>query len=866
MKTARFAVTAVREKRGLARIPRFLREFVPVPRFFPERAGSVGLTVIAVLLAGLLAAPAPAAEKAVDIEMLYQEALHKEEGDGDLEGAINAYKRVLAEYDKTSPLAAKAQLRIAKALERMGKKDEAVAAYREVAAKFTGSAEAAAAEERLSALGVRRETPAPAEIAEDPMKKEIQRKIALRLPSFDFPNTTFDMIINILREIGELNIVVDARITVPDTTLSLQFNNVSLEDVLSYVARMTNLDWTIWKGAIFISTPNFVEEARREEDADALHAAEIALLDAGIATARALLEDARILVARGRMSQSDFMKVELALIEAEVAKKRFLAGAPSSGALETATPRVPAAGPAPDQLWRKVALYAADLDIPNFAGPSAVDLDSGMAVPLPRGVTARAFLEQNPQFDVLYPSATGDHFVLNKGRRVAELARYATLDTLPAEMDYAEPAPVNSVFELPRPAPAPKRSADEREDAVMERMKEADQKFEERLREQSERAREEYPPAAPFVHVDKEGFGALRLSYIRSTGSLVPMRFEWFVLRTDKAEYFVKRTGRGVKIELEYAMITAARPPVTAGSDKEQLPDIRALMPNAKEAVLYSLSLRNFSGPQFLDLDTGKTAPAGGLGSMREADPAFDLAFEGQAVPKAYGIGRTVRAVYVPADTTVASVPADLQYRKRTDCWIEYKPLPLVVQTDKGEYLVRAILQGNEFVRVYYEKVSDRGSGIEALKLGPAREITLADADLEGTGKPQIVDLETGETESDIAARYPEPEEFLRANPQYDLIYDRQLVLLSPGSRAALLAYAATPAYIGEVNFEDKGEPEKMSELSPGVYAFHQQGLSNLIIEPGGRPLLIETTEGTYFVEILNRSEDEIKLRYWKVR
>ncbi|UCC38989.1 MAG: PD40 domain-containing protein [Candidatus Aminicenantes bacterium] len=85
-------------------------------------------------------------------EELYQSGLYKEEVNGDLQGAIDLYKQIIANHGSNHAIAAKAQLRIGICFEKLGK-SEAIKAYELVLKNYSGQTEqVAAARARLAAL------------------------------------------------------------------------------------------------------------------------------------------------------------------------------------------------------------------------------------------------------------------------------------------------------------------------------------------------------------------------------------------------------------------------------------------------------------------------------------------------------------------------------------------------------------------------------------------------------------------------------------------------------------------------------------------------------------------------------------------
>ena len=75
------------------------------------------------------------------IEQLYQDGQHKEEIVGDLEAAIESYRKVVEKQLKDRKIAAQAQLRIGLCYEKLGKTQEAQTAFRQVADRFPDYAE-----------------------------------------------------------------------------------------------------------------------------------------------------------------------------------------------------------------------------------------------------------------------------------------------------------------------------------------------------------------------------------------------------------------------------------------------------------------------------------------------------------------------------------------------------------------------------------------------------------------------------------------------------------------------------------------------------------------------------------------------------
>jgi Tol biopolymer transport system component len=74
---------------------------------------------------------------------LYQKALVKERAEGNIEGAIQLYQRIVREHGENRALAAKAQLRLGLLYERLGRKAEAQRAFQAVVSQYADQAEVA---------------------------------------------------------------------------------------------------------------------------------------------------------------------------------------------------------------------------------------------------------------------------------------------------------------------------------------------------------------------------------------------------------------------------------------------------------------------------------------------------------------------------------------------------------------------------------------------------------------------------------------------------------------------------------------------------------------------------------------------------
>jgi len=109
-------------------------------------------SVILIAVLGALLSIAGSDQQADDPGVLLRAAIEKEEVDGDLQGAIDLYKKIIAKYGGNRPIAAKAQLHIGFCYEKLGLK-EAVKAFQKVVDSYPEQGEAVkVAREKLEIL------------------------------------------------------------------------------------------------------------------------------------------------------------------------------------------------------------------------------------------------------------------------------------------------------------------------------------------------------------------------------------------------------------------------------------------------------------------------------------------------------------------------------------------------------------------------------------------------------------------------------------------------------------------------------------------------------------------------------------------
>jgi Tol biopolymer transport system component len=115
-------------------------------------AAAAAVLLAAILVSAWAGANALSGPPSQSADELYQAALMKKEAEGDLEGAIELFRGVIAKYPGNAGVSAKAQLQIGLCFEKLGR-SEAIKAYELVVERYSGQREqVAAARARLAEL------------------------------------------------------------------------------------------------------------------------------------------------------------------------------------------------------------------------------------------------------------------------------------------------------------------------------------------------------------------------------------------------------------------------------------------------------------------------------------------------------------------------------------------------------------------------------------------------------------------------------------------------------------------------------------------------------------------------------------------
>ncbi len=118
----------------------------------PINLRHAGVILGALLIVGPLTGRLAMPQNYDRAEVLFQSARSKELVSGELEQAIDLYKKIVASYGSNRPVAAKALLQMGRCYEKLGK-DEARKAYERLVRDYAGQSEQAKlARARLAAL------------------------------------------------------------------------------------------------------------------------------------------------------------------------------------------------------------------------------------------------------------------------------------------------------------------------------------------------------------------------------------------------------------------------------------------------------------------------------------------------------------------------------------------------------------------------------------------------------------------------------------------------------------------------------------------------------------------------------------------
>ena len=395
---------------------------------------TVKLAAAFILLGALAAAAALAAENAGNLDTIYQQALHKEEGEGDFKAAVDLYGKVVDAANAADEAGRKAKLRLGQLYERLGEKDTAVSAYKDLFDNSPGTPEAAVAGERLAALGTTQAA------GQSSANKALEARLQMVLP--DVNADTLANLVDLLRSAAGINIVIDARVQQmtegerpPLPPINLMLKNVTVADALSLATAADGLDWIPWSGAVFIGDPgrisNMKDEAKRQAAAEAAEKLVAGPLDEGIRTLFKKLRD---------MALSEYMKRSTPPAGGQ-ATEPPASSEPTAPPAPSLAPVEPAAGPrrwppdSPAFGIRPAKVTLLDADIERASAAQVLNLETGEAVPVGADGDMHKFFAAHPGFDLFYDQQL---VLVGDGTNAALLSEDRTPDNVPviAAFDY----------------------------------------------------------------------------------------------------------------------------------------------------------------------------------------------------------------------------------------------------------------------------------------------------------------------------------------------------------------------------------------------------------------------------------------------
>jgi tetratricopeptide (TPR) repeat protein len=210
------------------------------------------------LAAALAAAMTLTATAEDDAAEQFGKALEKETNHRDPSGAMEIYKKIVEAHRADEELAAKAQYRIGECLEKLGRTEEARAAYEAVEREYPGEAATIEkARERLAGLGGK------AQPKEDEAA-EVTLKLASTKLDLDFTDATLYDIVDFVREFAKVNILIDPGVSErAEKRISFNVRNLALDKALNLVGASSELEVVNRKGVLFFTSQ---ERAGRIKD------------------------------------------------------------------------------------------------------------------------------------------------------------------------------------------------------------------------------------------------------------------------------------------------------------------------------------------------------------------------------------------------------------------------------------------------------------------------------------------------------------------------------------------------------------------------------------------------------------------------
>lgn len=165
----------------------------------------------------------------------YAKALDRENTDRDVAGALEMYRGIVGRHRSDEEIAAKAQYRVGECLEKLGKADEAKAAYEAVPRDFPAqTALVEKAKERLAAL-------AGQQAKESDDEEKTRQKMETMKIDLDFVDADLTDIAAFLSDFSGIAILIDREAQLPQKA-TFAVKSLSLNQVVKLLASMCGFE------------------------------------------------------------------------------------------------------------------------------------------------------------------------------------------------------------------------------------------------------------------------------------------------------------------------------------------------------------------------------------------------------------------------------------------------------------------------------------------------------------------------------------------------------------------------------------------------------------------------------------------------
>ncbi len=198
-------------------------------------------------------------------ESLFHEGWYKETGLKDLDGAIATYEKVVSRAKEAEEYAARAQFQIGVCLEKLGKADQAQAAFQHVVDAYPQQKEwVEKAKEHVK--GAPKTPEAPASETDVVLEKLKAIKV-----SVNFTDAPLQDVLMFYREVARLNIVLDKKVEKPEGLMvTLRVDDIPFDSALDLAVKMLELDWCVEDGVVIVTTPEDAKSRGKQAKAPAV--------------------------------------------------------------------------------------------------------------------------------------------------------------------------------------------------------------------------------------------------------------------------------------------------------------------------------------------------------------------------------------------------------------------------------------------------------------------------------------------------------------------------------------------------------------------------------------------------------------------